>query len=256
MKFVRTLFAVFAVLSLVIVAIGWLISHVHTDNSSMRKPIPPGAPPPNGVAAPAVETSKDARTSIEFRSWAQPISQKTGISEEALSANANANVMARHTKPECHLDWTTLAGLGWVETRHGTYTGHHFDSASIGPSGEVKPHIRGIQLDGSEGLEDLPDSDGGQLDGDKEKDRAMGPLQFIPQAWDKYGRDATGDGKADPDNIDDAAVAAVNLLCDFDRDLSTSSGWVSAVRSYNNSEQYVEDVRRAAANYALEQRPA
>lgn len=121
MKSARTLIAVFAVLALVIVAIGWLVSHVHADSSSMRKPIPSDVPPPNGVAAPAVDTSKHTRTSEEFRTWAEPISKKTGISVEALSAYANANVVARHSKPECHLDWTTLAGLGWVETRHGTY---------------------------------------------------------------------------------------------------------------------------------------
>ena len=212
MKSARTLIAVIAVLTLIIVAIGWLVSHVHTDSSSMRKPIPSDVPPPNGVAAPAVDTSKHTRTSEEFRTWAEPISKKTGISVEALSAYANANVVARHSKPECHMDWTTLAGLGWIETRHGTYNGHHFDSVSIDSNGDVKPHIRGVQLDGAPGVEDLPDTDNGELDGDKEKDRAMGPLQFIPQSWEKYGVDANGDGKADPDNIDDAAVAAVNLL--------------------------------------------
>lgn len=102
----------------------------------------------------------------------------------------------------------------------------------------------------------MEDSDHGTLDGDKEFDRAMGPIQFIPQAWERYGVDANGDGTSSPQNIDDAAAAAVRLLCDFDRNLATPEGWMKAIRAYNLSDEYVVKVRDAAANYALNQTPS
>ena len=65
--------------------------------------------------------------------------------------------------------------------------------------------------------------------------------------------DASGDGVADPHHIDDAAASAAGLLCSGGRDLSTPEGWTAAIRSYNQSDEYVRDVRDAAANYALDQ---
>ncbi len=41
----------------------------------------------------------------------------------------------------------------------------------------------------------------------------MGPLQFIPSTWRSWGVDANGDGVADPNQIDDAALAAGRYLC-------------------------------------------
>ena len=80
----------------------------------------------------------------------------------------------------------------------------------------------------------------------------MGPMQFIPTSWETYGRDANGDGVADPNQIDDAALAAANLLCDG-RDLATAEGWKQAIGSYNSSDEYLANVRNAAASYALRQ---
>ena len=94
---------------------------------------------------------------------------------------------------------------------------------------------------------------GGVLDGDTEFDRAVGPMQFIPESWQRYGRDADGDGVIDPHQIDDAALGAANLLCDNGRDLSVPEDWTQAVYSYNRSREYLIDVRDAAASYALQQ---
>lgn len=78
-------------------------------------------------------------------------------------------------------------------------------------------------------------------------------MQFIPETWRRHGIDASGDGVADPHHIDDAAASSARLLCSGGRDLATPEGWTSAIRSYNQSDQYVRDVRDAAANYALNQ---
>lgn len=40
-----------------------------------------------------------------------------------------------------------------------------------------------MQLDGTSGNLHIPDTDKGKLDGDPLMDRAMGPMQFIPETW-------------------------------------------------------------------------
>ena len=99
---------------------------------------------------------------------------------------------------------------------------------------------------------EIPDTDGGKLDGDATHDRAMGPFQFIPETWRRYGVDANGDGKADPDNIDDAALSAARYLCvSAGGDMTTPQGWEKAVKVYNNSMAYVIDVRDHANAYSI-----
>lgn len=44
---------------------------------------------------------------------------------------------------------------------------------------------------------------------------ARGPGQFMPGTWDKYGKDADGDGKADVLGIADPVMASGHLLCDM-----------------------------------------
>src|SRR5699024_5670500 len=117
--------------------------------------------------------------------------------------------------------------------------------------GYALPPIIGVQLDGSPGFAEIPDTDGGELDGDPEFDRAVGPMQFIPESWRKYGRDANGDGRADPNQIDDAAVASARLLCETGGDLSQAENWQRAVLAYNASQEYVMSVRDAAAAYSV-----
>lgn len=44
---------------------------------------------------------------------------------------------------------------------------------------------------------------------------ARGPGQFMPGTWEKYGKDADGDGKADVLGVADPVMASGNLLCDM-----------------------------------------
>ena len=76
-------------------------------------------------------------------------------------------------------------------------------------------------------------------------------MQFIPESWRKYGRDANGDGRADPNQIDDAAIAAARLLCENGGDLSVAENWQRAILAYNASQEYVMQVRDAAAAYSV-----
>lgn len=221
--------------------------------SLTKKPIPDNVPPAAAEPPPMIDVNAPGRTSEQLRQWAQQISPKTGISEDALRAYGNAYVIATEQFPNCHLEWNTLAGLGKVETNHGTYSGNWLKPAHIGADGVVRPTIIGPPLDGTNGFAEVLDTDNGELDGDTEYDRAVGPMQFIPETWHRFAMDASGDGVADPNNIDDATATTARMLCSDERDLATPEGWASAIRSYNQSEQYLRDVRDAAANYALNQ---
>jgi membrane-bound lytic murein transglycosylase B len=59
-----------------------------------------------------------------------------------------------------------------------------------------------------------------------------------------------GNGQPDPENINDAALAAAHYLCVGGRDMGTASGWWSGLMSYNNSAVYGQKVFGLADNYA------
>lgn len=209
------------------------------------KPIPEGVPPPAGDPVPAVNTFAKGRPADQLHDWAAARAPALQIPVTALEAYAYAARVAEVENPDCHLAWTTLAGIGRVESHHGTYRG-----ATIAPNGDVTPPIRGVRLDGTDGNLHIADTDGGELDGDANMDRAMGPMQFIPETWKLYGVDANNDGIISPDNIDDAALSAAGYLCWRGKDLSTPRGWMDALRAYNHSESYARSVRDWATAYA------
>jgi hypothetical protein len=90
----------------------------------------------------------------------------------------------------------------------------------------------------------------GSLDGDAVWDRAVGPMPFIPSTWAEWGTDGSGDGVADPQNIDDAALSAARYLCGAGADLSVSQNWLDAIWSYNGTTEYVSRVSEMATSYA------
>lgn len=208
-------------------------------------PIPEGVPPPTGDPVPQVDTHAKGRPADQLHEWAAERAPALGIPVTALEAYAYAARVAEVENPGCHLSWPTLAGIGMVESHHGTYRG-----ATIAPNGDVTPPIRGVRLDGTMGNLEIIDSDGGLLDGDAGLDRAMGPMQFIPETWKLYGVDANNDGKVSPDNFDDAALSAAGYLCWRGKDLATPRGWMNALRAYNLSDQYARTVRDWATAYA------
>ncbi|MBC3186770.1 lytic murein transglycosylase [Corynebacterium sp. zg-331] len=240
-------------LVLIVALVAWAFS-VFSPPTVGRdlRPIPDTIPPAAGAEVPGIDVHAPGRTSDKLGFWAKPLAERMGIPEPALRAYGNAELIAAQAWPECHLSWTTLAGLGHVETRHGTYSGKWFHHSSIGEDGVVSPPIVGIALDGSPGVAEIPDTDGGRLDGDARYDRAVGPMQFIPESWGRFGLDANGDGEADPQQIDDAALSAAHLVC-HGRNLSREDQWVEAIRSYNMSQDYLIKVRDAANSYALGQ---
>lgn len=175
--------------------------------------------------------------------WTVRIAAATGIPERALAAYALAHVAIAEAKPECGLDWATIAAIGGIESGHGSHGG-----AVLDEYGTARPAIIGRALDG-DGVATIRDTDGGRLDGDATWDRAVGPMQFIPSTWARWATDANGDGVADPHQIDDAAQAAARYLC-ASGPMTSSEGWRAAVFSYNHDNDYVDKVARVANEYA------
>ncbi|MBX9717970.1 MAG: lytic murein transglycosylase [Microbacteriaceae bacterium] len=162
----------------------------------------------------------------------------------APAAHAGAAIAKNAERPDCLLGWNTLAGIGWIESRHGRYGG-----ASIAAEGTVSPPIIGIALDGATTAL-ITDTDAGAIDGDAEFDRAVGPLQFIPGSWANWYVDASGDGVADPHNIDDAALAAANYLCRAVPTLGDEASWRAGIAAYNADGAYLDAVAEASQRYA------
>ena len=179
--------------------------------------------------------------------WLRDASERTGIPVRVLAAYAGASLRLAQLQPECGIGWNTLAGIGAVESVHGSYLG-----ASADAEGAVHPPIIGIPLDGSEGIREILDTDDGALDGDAEYDRAVGPMQFIPTTWETYAQDGNLDGRADPHQIDDAALTAAWYLCRAGGDVTTDDGWTAALTTYNRSVSYAHEVAELAESYAGE----
>lgn len=157
----------------------------------------------------------------------------------AYDAYRTAAAAAPTVRDSCEVDWTILAGIAQVESRHGRIDNEH----DVAPDGDVVPPIRGRPLDGSRGTQTIVDTDGGELDGDPDWDRAMGPLQFIPTTWSELGRDGNGDGTADPDNLYDAALTAVAHLCLREPGDYADRGQLRrSLIAYNPSGRYADDV--------------
>jgi membrane-bound lytic murein transglycosylase B len=166
------------------------------------------------------------------------------LSLVALDAYVAAAEATDEADPGCRLHWTLLAGIGRIETAHGTFGG-----TELGPDGVTDDRILGIALTGGGGTAHISDTDGGALDGDTTYDRAVGPMQFIPSTWVRWARDGDGDGKADPHNIYDASLSAAEYLCASGPGLDTLGGRARAILSYNRSQAYVADVSAQADGY-------
>ena len=162
----------------------------------------------------------------------------------ALAAYQRAATVIDTADHGCHLDWQLLAAIGQVESHHGSAGGN-----TLTPTGVATPGIFGPRLTGKHHTAKIIDTDGGGYDRDRRYDRAVGPMQFLPATWSAVGVDADGDGKRDPQDLNDAALAAAVYLCSGADDLATSAGQHAAVLRYNQSKAYVARVLSIAAAY-------
>lgn len=207
---------------------------------------PAGGPAGSTTAADPVADELSAAAELGVSpEWAREVGARIGIAPRALVSYTAAAIRLADEQPACHLSWPTLAGIGSVESHHGTFGG-----TFVQPDGRTADPIVGIPLDGSEGVAAIEDTDGGELDGDTVWDRAVGPMQFIPSTWRRWGADGNDDGLVDVNNLDDVALAAGRYLCADGGDLSQGADWRNAVLTYNRSGDYASKVLETANGYA------
>jgi membrane-bound lytic murein transglycosylase B len=214
--------------------------------SPSASPTPVEAPPVlRAERAPAgVPPTDPGIAGMVDAGWAAKVAAATGIPERAVLAYAGATIFVENQNATCHIGWNTLAGVGEVESHHGNINGSTLDAA-----GNAIPPIFGIPLDG-QAVNNIPDSDKGLIDGDPTIDRAVGPMQFIPESWRNWGIDGSANGVIDPQNIDDAALSTANYLCHAGGDLADPDGWRTAIAAYNDAGPYAASVSAAAIQYA------
>ena len=208
------------------------------------------------VAAPAagapvtgargLDGSRSSIRTLVDPQWVARLATRTGIPAPAMRAYGAATLLLSRSQPGCHLGWTTLAGIGRLESGHGAGGGR-----SLGEDGRSSTPILGPALDGSAGLAALRSTAASaRWHGDLTWEHAVGPMQFLASTWERWGADGDGDGTADPLDLDDAAYAAGRYLCADGHDLARTAGWNAAVLSYNHDPAYVLSVNAAAVAYA------
>ncbi|WP_421742202.1 lytic transglycosylase domain-containing protein [Cellulomonas sp.] len=183
--------------------------------------------------------------------WVAAMSTVTGIGAVALRAYADATLHLAASDPGCAVGWTTLAAIGAVESGHGTHGG-----TQLGADGRPGIPIIGPPLDGTPGTAAIRAGvDDREWHGDPTWAHAVGPMQFLPSTWRRWASDGDGDGQSDPNDIDDAALAAGRYLC-ASGSLADGDGWRTAILSYNHSDAYVALVLETANHYADASRSA
>ncbi len=167
-----------------------------------------------------------------------------GMPGVAFAAYQSAEHTLAAENPDCGMPWYMLAGIGRVESTHA------FGGKADADGNPLTP-VYGPVLDGSlAGNHVVNDSDGGELDGLAGYDRAIGPMQFLPETWKQYGADGNGDGIADPQNLFDAALTAGKYLCHGGLNMHDLAQQTKAILRYNNSMAYVANVMAWATSYS------
>ncbi|MEU7764522.1 lytic murein transglycosylase [Nocardia sp. NPDC049190] len=167
-----------------------------------------------------------------------------GVPGVAVAAYQNAERILAAENPVCGMPWSLLAGIGRVESTHA------FGGKADADGNPLSP-VYGPVLDGSlGGNQVVADSDDGALDGLAGSDRAIGPMQFLPQTWKHYAADGNGDGIADPQNLFDAALTSGRYLCDGGLNMRDLAQQSRAILRYNHSMAYVANVMAWESSYS------
>ena len=203
------------------------------------EPVP--GPPPS-TPAPAVLVP-DLTGALAGGVSARAASRAPELRPELTQAYATAVALM---PTSCHLRTSVLAAMGQVGSRslqnHGLDDQHRATPAVYGEPSKRPQDAR------------TPDTDRGSLDGDPRSDRPMGPLAFLVPTWRVAQVDGDDDGRRDPQDIEDAALSAANLLCLDGRDLGTTSDLRAALDAFGHSTSYTRSVMRWIAEFDAAER--
>ncbi|MCX6399205.1 MAG: hypothetical protein NTX33_04640 [Propionibacteriales bacterium] len=150
---------------------------------------------------------------------------------------------------DCHLDWMTLAAIARIESNHGRGpTGSH----DLNDDGVVTPAFVGKPLNGRAGRGEVDDTDAGKVDGNKRWDAPVGPFGLLPATWATVAVDADGDDVRDPQDVDDASLAAAVVLCAGGKDMADAKALRKALTAYHRTRGFAATVVQLTALYAEE----
>ncbi|MBF6168988.1 lytic murein transglycosylase [Streptomyces gardneri] len=196
--------------------------------------------------AKAAPTATPVVKTVALPAGRQPAAMATGplgVPGVAVAAYQNAERVLAAENPVCGMPWSLLAGIGRVESTHA------FGGKADAEGNPLSP-VYGPVLDGSlYGNHVIRDTDDGALDGLDGYDRAIGPMQFLPETWKRYAADGSGDGIADPQNLFDAALTAGKYLCDGGLNMRDMAQQTKAILRYNHSMAYVANVMAWETSY-------
>ena len=182
----------------------------------------------DGLLATARQSVTDAE--IELQAYVHRLGPGTiaGMTTVAYDAYRAAETRVHTDQPACGLRWELLAAIGKTESNHA--------QGRLAANGDTSPPILGIPIG--------PDTDLGAIDTDPKVDHAVGPMQFIPQTWLRWGADANNDGVININNIYDESLAAGRYLCAAASGdtLFTKAGVIKAIWAYNPNEEYLRVV--------------
>lgn len=133
------------------------------------------------------------------------------IAPLALSAYRKAERTMATAAPGCGLSWNLLAGIGRIEAS---------------PAGNPAA-MRSVYT------------------------KSTGPKKVPTATWARFASDGDGDGKSDPLNPFDGALATARHLCSSGLNFHDQAQLLTALLRYNNSLAFAENVLGWAAAYAM-----
>ena len=161
---------------------------------------------------------------------------ETGSADAEIELDIEAVYAWAAEGSRCVLSPDLLHAVAIAASSNGLSGGSTYDRAATS-----QPAIFGATGDGQmAGLALLLDTDDGVIDADENFDRPVGPFQFLPTSWQRYGYDANQDGIADPQNLWDASASAANFLCEMGA--GTGDDQSQAILNYAGSQTLADRI--------------